>query len=92
MTAKKNGSIKLSWKKISDISVDRYVIYRSSKKNSGYKKIATVKSNKKTYTDSKKLKKGKKYYYKIKAYKKVEGKKIYTQYSAIKSAKCKKSR
>ncbi len=42
----------------------KYVIYRSTSKNSGYKTIATISGNK--YTD-KKVKKGKRYYYKVKA-------------------------
>ena len=40
------------------------MIYRSTSKNSGYKTIATISGNK--YTD-KKVKKGKRYYYKVKA-------------------------
>lgn len=42
----------------------KYEIYRSTKKSSGYKKIATITGNK--YTD-KKVKKGKRYYYKVRA-------------------------
>ena len=43
----------------------KYRIYRSTKKNSGYKLIKTTSS--KTFTDSKKTKKDAKYYYKAKA-------------------------
>ena len=74
--AKKKNRI--SWKKIS--KVDGYMIYRSTKKNSGYKLIKTVNSSKKSYTDTK-AKSGKKYYYYVKAYKKVNGKKIYGKIS-----------
>ena len=42
----------------------KYVIYRSTKKASGYTRIATVSKKKLSYLD-KKAKKGKKYYYKI---------------------------
>ena len=42
-----------------------------------------------TFTN-KNLKKGKTYYYKIKAYKKVNGKKALGQFSAVKSVKIKK--
>lgn len=42
------------------------MIYRSTKKNSGYKRIAMIKKGTKpAYTDRKGLKKGKKYYYRI---------------------------
>lgn len=66
---------RLTWKK--NTKATGYVIYRSTKKNSGFKKIATVKSNTKvTYTD-KTVKKNKTYYYRIKAYKKLDGKIFY---------------
>lgn len=42
----------------------KYEIYRSLKKNRGYKKIATIKGNK--YV-ARKLKKGKRYYFKVRA-------------------------
>lgn len=56
------NSIKLTWSKAGGAS--KYDIYRSTKKNSGYKKIKTTSSTK--YTD-KKLSSGTTYYYKIKA-------------------------
>lgn len=59
---KKKPQVKLSWKKVKNAK--QYIIYRSTKKNSGYTKVKTLKNNKLTYTD-KKVKKGKKYYYKI---------------------------
>ena len=46
------------------ISADEYAIYRSTKKNGTYKKVATVTGT--SYKDVK-LTKGKTYYYKIKA-------------------------
>lgn len=54
------------------------MIYRSTKKSSGYKKVATVSGTK--YTD-KKVKKGKRYYYKVKALRGSNGKSG-TAYSA----------
>lgn len=56
-----------------------YVIYRSTKKKSGFKKIATV--NKPQYTN-KKLKK-KTYYYKVKSFVKAGKEKIYSPYSKV---------
>lgn len=58
-----SGYVKVSWNRVKDAS--KYYIYRSTKKSSGYKKIATVK-NKTSYTD-KKAKLGKTYYYKVKS-------------------------
>lgn len=43
----KVNSVNLKWKKVSGAT--KYIIYVSSKKNSGYKKVATVKSSKKSY-------------------------------------------
>lgn len=54
--------IKITWKK--GKNVKKYVLYRSTKKNSGYVRVKTLGKKKLSYVD-KKAKKGKKYYYKI---------------------------
>jgi len=54
--------VRISWKKVKKAKY--YLIYRSEKKGSGYVRIARVKGSKYTYTD-KKVKAGKKYYYKV---------------------------
>lgn len=53
---------KLNWKKVKGAKV---VVYRSTKKNSGYKKVATTRKNATSVTNKKGLKAGKTYYYKI---------------------------
>ncbi|MBQ0040760.1 MAG: hypothetical protein KBS56_01885 [Clostridiales bacterium] len=87
--AVKRGKNKLTYK-VADkgLYVAKYQIYRSTKKSSGFKKLATT--SKKTYTDSKKLKKGKKYYYKVRGMVKLStGKYTYTKFSSVKSVKSK---
>ena len=61
----------------------KYQIYRSNSKSSGYKKIATTSSRK--YVD-KKAKKGKRYYYKVRAVRSKHGT-IYSKYSTPKRSK-----
>ena len=79
--------IKVSWKKIK--GVNGYEIYRSTKKKKGYKKIKTAsKASIVAYTN-KGLTKKKKYYYRIRAYKTVNGRKVYSSYSSVKSVKSK---
>lgn len=53
---------KLTWKKVSEAT--SFVIYRSTKKNSGFTKVGTAKKGATSFTDSK-LKKGTTYYYKV---------------------------
>lgn len=78
-------TLKITWKKNS--KANGYIVYRSAKKNSGYKRAATIKTNSKvTYTD-KTAKKGKTYYYRIKAYKKISGKYYYSTSSKTLKAK-----
>lgn len=72
-------SVKLKWKK--DNSAKKFTIYRSTKKNKGFKAVKTVKKSTLTYTD-KKLTCGKTYYYKVKA---INGKKSKT--SKVKKVK-----
>lgn len=52
----------MTWKKVK--GAKKYVLYRSTKKNSGYVKVKTLGKTKYSYTD-KKAKKKKKYYYKV---------------------------
>ncbi len=78
--------IKLSWNK--NQTVGGYEIYRADSKNRKYKKIASVPSSKTSYTD-KKRKSGKTYYYKIRAYKKSNGKYLYGSFSSVVKVKAK---
>ena len=61
VTSAKKG-ITVFWKK--NKKAVKYVIYRSSKKNTGYTKIKTLGKKKVSFADTK-AKKGKSYYYKI---------------------------
>ena len=63
---------KLTWKKSAGAS--GYYIYRSTKKNGKYKKIATVKKGSTVKWTSGKLKKGKRYYYRVKPFTRISGK------------------
>ena len=71
-------------------NADGYVVYRATKKNGKYAAVKTINKGKTVTFTNKNLKKGKTYYYKIKAYKKVNGKKALGQFSAVKSVKIKK--
>lgn len=73
--------VTLTFKKAAGAS--KYYIYRSTKKGSGYKKIATTTKTK--YVD-KKVKKGKKYYYKVKSVRSVTNT-ITSSYSKIAKSK-----
>lgn len=83
---KKKGkkSIKITWTKVSGVT--KYQIYMSKKKKSGYKKIKTASSKNSSYTKGK-LKKGKRYYFKVRSYKKIGGKYYYSAFSSVKSMK-----
>ena len=60
------------------------------KKNGKYKLVKVVKGNKKVSYTNTKLKKNKKYYYKVRAYRTVKGKKVYGAFSSKKSILIKK--
>lgn len=65
LKAGKKKQIKLSWN--NQKQADGYEIYRSTKKNKGYQKIADGFKNKCNFADSK-VKYAKNYYYKVRAY------------------------
>lgn len=77
-TAKK-GSITVKWTVKGEADIDGYQIWKSTKANKGYKKAFTT--TKKTYKNSKGLKKGTRYYYKVRAYKVIDGKNVYSDWS-----------
>lgn len=74
----KVDSVTLSWNALTAVS------------NKGkFTKVSTVKNAKKTTFLDKKVSSKKMYYYKVRAYKTVKGKKIYGAYSVVKKVKCK---
>ncbi len=76
--------LRLSWEPLS--GVDGYQIYRATSKSGKYAKIATVKgASSATYTDIGRTC-GTRYYYKLRAYKKIGRKTVYSKYSTILSA------
>lgn len=81
-----NRKITVSWKKVAGTT--RYVVYRAKKKKGKYKRLRTLKASARSFTNSG-LKKGSRYYYKVRSYRKVKGKKVYSDYSRIVSRKAK---
>ncbi len=76
----------ITWSKVTNAR--KYVVYRATSKNGKYKKIATT--TKTSFTD-KKLKKGKNYYYKIKAAGTNDaGITVMSSFSKVKAVKIKK--
>ena len=81
----KDGKILLTWTKSKGYKVDKFEIYRSVKKNSGYgkKAIFTTKGGSRSlYLNTKNLKAGRTYYYKVRGVRIIDGKKYYTKYSS----------
>ena len=84
VTSASYDKLRLSWEPLS--GVDGYQIYRATSKSGKYAKIATVKgSSGATYTNTGRTC-GTRYYYKLRAYKKIGGKTVYSKYSSILSA------
>lgn len=76
-----------SWKKVSGASGYEVMYSTSSKFSSS--KTANVTKGSTVKQTIKKLTKGKKYYFKVRAYRTVDGKKIYGSWSAVKNVKVK---
>ncbi len=81
--SKLNGkkAVKITWSVPSKVDVDGFEIYRSEKKNSGYGTKPYFTTSKTSYTNNKELKAGTTYYYKVRAYKVINGEKVYTGWS-----------
>ncbi|HCT92525.1 MAG TPA: hypothetical protein DF613_14280 [Lachnospiraceae bacterium] len=83
----KKKTAKATWKKVSGAT--GYQIQYALKSNFKGKKTVTVKGGKKTSGTIKKLKSGKKYYVRVRAYKKIGSQNAYTKFSSTKSVKVK---
>ncbi len=74
-------SSKVTWSKVN--GAKKYQIYRSTTNKSGSFRL--IKTTSERTFENKNLTPGKKYYYKVRAYRIVNGKKQYSPYSAVKS-------
>ncbi len=80
------GKAAFTWTNVSGES--GYQVYYSTKKDSGFEKVKTYSANVTSGTKSK-LTVGKTYYFKVRAYKTVDGEKVYSGWSSVKSIKIK---
>ena len=73
----------INWKVTGDASgVEAFEIWKSTKKSSGFKKsFTTTNGEKRSYKNTKELKKGTRYYYKVRAIAYVEGVKVTSDWS-----------
>ena len=81
-------AILVTWKKVSGVS-GYEIQLATDKKFKKNKKTVTIKKQKTTKTTVKKLKAKKKYYVRVRTYKIVNGKKVYSSWSKVKSVKTK---
>ncbi|HPR24210.1 MAG TPA: fibronectin type III domain-containing protein [Bacillota bacterium] len=82
LTEKNSRTAKMKWKKVA--GADGYVVYKYSSKKGKFVKIRVIRDGLKLSYNCKKLKKGVKYSFRVKAYNVVNGKKILSTYSAKK--------
>lgn len=80
--------IKVSWKKVSGVS-GYQIQYAQNNKFTKGKKTVTVKKSSTTSKTIKGLKSKKKYYFRVRTYKNINGKKVYSSWSKIKTATAK---
>lgn len=79
---KRNGkrAVRIRWNVPNDMELDGFQVFRSTKKNKfGEKPYFTTKKN--TYINTKNLKNGKTYYYKVRGFKEINGQTVYTDWS-----------
>ena len=72
------GWIQVRWVKSKGFKVDGYELYRGKTKSTMKRYDTTTKT---TYTNKNYLKKGNRYYYKVRGYRMINGEKVYTQWS-----------
>ncbi len=83
----KSKKATVKWKKVSGAT--GYEIYMATSKNGKYTRVKNVTSSKTIKYTKSSLKKNKKYYFKVRAYKTVNGQKIKGAFSSVKTIKVK---
>lgn len=78
------NSIRLDW--YDDYAVEYFEVYRATSKSGTYKKVKTTKQSEFVH---KSVTTGKTYYYKVRGYHKINGIKVYSKFSSVKSVKTK---
>lgn len=79
---------RITWKRVA--GANGYKIYRATKKKGKYRAVKMLKSGRTVKFTNKKLKKGKRYYYKVRAYRNIGKKKVYGKSSIARSVKIRK--
>lgn len=87
LSSKVTKKVNIKWNKISGAS--GYELYRSTNKKGSYSKIKTITKGSTTSYVNSNLSSKKGYYYKVKAYRIVNNKKVYSSYSSVKYVKTK---
>lgn len=83
-TFSEKNNIQLNWTKSEGYKVDYYQVYKSTKRYSGYGTKAYYQTStglKNSYINTKELKKGTRYFYKVRGVRVINGEKVYTQWS-----------
>ncbi len=90
----KKGSMTITWEPINTemlegetVQIDGYELYKSAKKTGGYTLLKDTTDTEVKNTSG--LKKGTRYYYKVRAYREINGKRIYSAWSNITYKKAK---
>jgi len=78
-STKGKGYIKVKWTVSEEVEDVKYQVYKSTKAHSGYKKSITT--SKTTFKNTKNLKKGTRYFYKVRAIGEVDGVTYYSDWS-----------
>lgn len=87
-TANSKSQITVSWKRVTNAT--GYEVVRATLKKGKFKKVTAIKKGSIVNFKNQKLKSNQNYFYKIRSYKTVNGKNVYSSYTKIVSAKTKK--